>query len=286
MLAKDRSLWRGVDLTNVLIRPLSLVHVQSVLDRGVQAARFARCAFAEGELMFSQKLSLRYLDMSCCDTTAEQLNAILIANNHSLIKLSIENCNINQDTFDLLCKTHTKLQVLNMALCKVSEPTVNFRHPLSPIMKELNLSWILCDDEIQWNIHGAIDFLPENIERLNMSGYRSIHDETLQDVTLRCGQLVELDISDCSFLTSDCLEYIASDLLALRCLSISRCHLMINFEPITRMRSLETINCYGLDLEQALCAIPELVINDSPFSTVARPTVGNRRSTIWTIRLQ
>ena len=56
---------------------------------------------------------------------------------------------------------------------------------------------------------------------------------------------------------------------------------------LSTLRHMEMYNCFneaGVDTLRR--ALPHLHINTQPFSEVARPTVGNRRTSIWEQRVR
>jgi len=207
------------------------------------------------------------------------LNVILSANEVSLKKLSIESLDINQETLDVITGKHVELEALNISLCRSTED-IAFSEALPTNLRELNMAW--CE---AMNAVDVIPLLPTNLDRLNLSGHREeqFNDESLGLLISKCPKLHELDISDCHEMTSDALIIISRGLLRLRALNISRCYYMTDFEHIRKILSLRNLSAFGLTIDTTLS--PRVKLNEELFSTVARPTVGLRRSSIWNIRL-
>jgi hypothetical protein len=274
-LAANQSFWRpnGIDLKN---RQLKAVTVASALQRGVHAMRMFGTTVI-GDLAFSQPLQLRYLDISCATISVRGLNQLLAANAVSLKKLSMESLDIDQKTLDILLDDHTELEVLNLSSVR-SENAIMFAEKLPLSLRELNLGWTAPLNAVQ-----MIPLLPKNLDRLNMSGHREagFDDMAVEFLVKTCPHLTELDLSDCHHVTSNSLLAIET-LRDLNTLKLSRCYLMNDFNDLLNMRSLRNLSVVGLDLD---VDIPNLTVNEDLFSTVARPTVAPRRSTIWGIAL-
>lgn len=107
-----------------------------------------------------------------------------------------------------------------------------------------------------------------------------------------CPNLVELDVSDCTNLTSSTLETIASGLPNLKRLSLSRCYNMAgsNFRQLENIGSLHHLELFGVLHDSVLASLTldleKININRSPFSTVARPTTGYHRTSLWGLRVR
>lgn len=108
----------------------------------------------------------------------------------------------------------------------------------------------------------------------------------------QCPRLVELDISDATQVTGIIVDVIASKLLELKRLCVSRCYNIVPaaYLAFGRMDSLRQLELFGVLAESALHALrkslPRLDINKQLFSTVARPTTGIRRTSIWGLRVR
>lgn len=102
-----------------------------------------------------------------------------------------------------------------------------------------------------------------------------------------CPDLEELDLSDSLNLTEASLYTLQDSLLSLRRLALNRCYNMAHshLAALRDLPNLETLNVMGMlqpePLEGLRRALPGIVINKLPFSTVARPTVGPHIRSIW-----
>ncbi|XP_054942858.1 S-phase kinase-associated protein 2 [Physeter macrocephalus] len=106
----------------------------------------------------------------------------------------------------------------------------------------------------------------------------------------RCPSLVHLDLSDSVMLKSDCFPEFFQ-LNYLQHLSLSRCYDIIpeTLLELGEIPTLKTLQVFGIVPDSTLQllkeALPHLQINCSPFTTIARPTTGNKKNQeIWGIR--
>ena len=108
----------------------------------------------------------------------------------------------------------------------------------------------------------------------------------------RCSHLLELDLSDSLRLTDHTVETIRWHLPELRRLSLSRCYSILpsTIGILDALPSLQAINVMGMltkePLEALQAMLPKILLNKMPFSTVARPTTGQRRTSIWEQRVR
>lgn len=111
-------------------------------------------------------------------------------------------------------------------------------------------------------------------------------------ITKRCPNLVELDLSDGHQLTMASIEYISKGLIDLEHLCLSRCYNIAptSYTMLASMKDLKNLDIYSLFKESSIKTLsntlPSMKINHFPFSTVARPTVGLKRSSIWLQRVR
>lgn len=113
----------------------------------------------------------------------------------------------------------------------------------------------------------------------------------MKDLVLRCTRLVELDLSDCTMLTINTVHSLLT-LSELEHLSLSRCYsiptaMYMRLSLMTRLRFLDV---FGVMTEEALKTVQVkcegVEINKFLYSSVARPTVGVRRTSIWGLRVR
>ena len=108
----------------------------------------------------------------------------------------------------------------------------------------------------------------------------------------RCTNLCELDLSDSLRLTDRTVESIRWNLPKLRQLSLSRCYSVLpsTIGTLDTLPQLQAINVMGMltkkPLEELQALLPKMMLNKIPFSGVARPTTGQRRTSIWEQRVR
>lgn len=106
-----------------------------------------------------------------------------------------------------------------------------------------------------------------------------------------CPAMVELDLSDCTLLTIYSINSLLT-LTKLEHLSLSRCYSIpaAAYLRLSYMPSLLYLDVFGLMGETILNSLRAncggTAINKFPFSSVARPTVGVRRTSIWGLRVR
>jgi len=114
----------------------------------------------------------------------------------------------------------------------------------------------------------------------------------VKNIVKCCPDLVELDLSDCTNLTSGTLEVVMAGLKKLQHLSLSRCYNMANsnFRQLEKFETLEYLELFGVLHDSVLASLTldleNISINRFPFSTVARPTTGFRRTSLWGLRVR
>ncbi|KAG8236949.1 hypothetical protein J437_LFUL016144, partial [Ladona fulva] len=115
--------------------------------------------------------------------------------------------------------------------------------------------------------------MPPILQRVNLSGCRKdLTDSHVQRLVRRCPELVELDLSDCTQLTEKAVNAVVEGLNKIEYLALSRCYNIPSSAYLEQ--SLATLQSSLSDVD----------INKFFFSSVARPTVGIRRTSIWGLR--
>lgn len=113
----------------------------------------------------------------------------------------------------------------------------------------------------------------------------------IKDLVKSCPDIVELDLSDCTLLTMNTVPNLLN-FSKLEHLSLSRCY---SIPPSTYIRlaympCLMYLDVFGLMSEPMLKSVQsncgETEINKFLYSSVARPTVGVRRTSIWGLRVR
>lgn len=284
-LSQERILFSlsGLDFKN---RTLTSTQLISALSTGARHVRLAGLTISDSSVFLvgsSRRFYLQNLDLSMAVMPTDHLNGMLDGNEDgvSLIRLSLENLKINEKTLEILRKKHPKLQILNLASCRVDNEGKSLDDTSFPAeIMELNLSWV---EGLPISL--AICDLGPKLDRLNLSGMRNLMNSDVMILVKRCPNLIELDISDCELLTPIALMKIKEGLKNLKALNISRNYRMDNWLALAvQIRSLETVSTFGLLPQMVPMGLP-FAISTSPISTIARPTVGLRRSTIWGIKV-
>lgn len=110
-------------------------------------------------------------------------------------------------------------------------------------------------------------------------------------IASRCPKLIELDISDSQEVQEKSIEHFLR-LTYLQHLGLSRCYgiLPVHYQSLASHKSLKYLDLFSLFKENSLRSLslnlPGIEINKFPFSAIARPTVGNKRSSIWLQRVR
>ncbi|GIY22915.1 s-phase kinase-associated protein 2 [Caerostris extrusa] len=290
-LSYDCTLWKRYDFGRKLIKPHGL---GKILSRGVSILRLAMADIKSpisSDIFYQEPRysNLQYLDISLATIDVKGLADLLSLCIH-LRKLSLENCELNEDCL-LSIAQNPYLTVLNMSMCSGLTPAG--MHAISTKctrLKEWNLAWT--DLTIQC-MESFLPFIPKGIERLNLSGHRdTLNDNGLIVIFNRCPNLLELDISDCPLISELALEVMVKQCSKLRELHSSRSYHI----PAYCNRHLKNLNDFKeLDIfctltDKSLNALrklmPEVSFNQNMFSTIARPTTGIRRTSIWGLRVR
>jgi len=302
-LSKDESLWKRVDLGLKNIRPGV---IGQVLSRGCTILRLARSSIASpifclpssthntphSPISTFSSLSvskLRYLDLSMATLGISCLEKLLNTTKH-LKKLALERCDVSEEVLKCI-GNNTSLQVLHLALC-TGFTSVGVSQMLKQCceLTELNISWTdLAEDGIQ----AVVQLAPSTLERICLAGYRDfLQDEHVETLVKRCNRLLELDVSDSTKITSLSLRKIMEHLLTLESLSTSRCYSITpaSYLLLSACPSLLYLNMYGLVKQNAIQELRErlegIEINSYPLSSIARPTIGIKRTSIWNLRVR
>ncbi|XP_015115202.1 S-phase kinase-associated protein 2 isoform X2 [Diachasma alloeum] len=291
-IARDEALWSRLDLGGKVLSQGTLGHI---LPRGVQILRLAQAELADpvfspgSEVLGDGYMSkLQYLDLSMSVISADGL-AELLCKCRLLKKLSLEKCTLNGESCRAISQNRD-ITVLNLTMCEgIDAQCVRHLIKLSNLTA-LNMSWCSLDSD---SITLLCRSLPRSITRLNISGCRkTMTDKNVRDLVATCPDLVELDLSDCTLLTIRAINSFLT-LHQLEHLSLSRCYgipLSSSYARLTHMPSLLYLDIFGLMTDAALksfqanCNSTE--INKFLYSSVARPTVGVRRTSIWGLRVR
>lgn len=296
-LAFDESLWRRLDLSKKHLGPGVL---GNVLNRGVVILRLATAdikapVFTDLPLLSypsDESLSVckvQYLDLSMASITEGSL-CELLASCSNLKKLSLEQCALNDQVCRLI-GANRSLECLNMCM------TRGFTHAgITAICRGCRrlTSWNLAWSRLSTaSIDSIVLTVTPSLQELNLAGCRTeMTNDHVTALVERCPRLVELDISDASEVTSEALRAIADGLPELQHLCLSRCYgiMPATFLLLSNMPSLQQLELFGVlndtHLHVVRRKLPNLDINKQLFSTVARPTTGIRRTSIWGLKVR
>lgn len=285
-LSKDDTLWNRIDLWNN--KRIQASHLHRLLNRGVEVMRLARTEIKLDSIDFARVSScrLQYLDLSMAVTHDVGVIRDLLCRCRHLKGLSLENCDLDNDYETCLAISRNgDLKFLNLALCAgVNAEGASLIARDCRKMIELNLSWTCLD---QKTISLICQLLPNTLLKLSFAGCRSntMTDESIDSLTDSCPNLIELDISDCTEITGKSLKMIAERLTSLQVISASRCYAIEPISYIHYCKHLVELNVFSTIKDESMPvlkrALKNVLVNRNLFSTIARPTVGIRRSSIW-----
>lgn len=293
-LTHDESLWTRMDVSN---KHLGAGELGKIMSKQVIVLRLAK-----SEIMYKPILPgckaysadfrsrLLYLDLSMAHISVDSL-VILFSKCRRLKKLSLENVPVNDDVL-LALSANKDIEVLNLTMCNgIQEDGLRYLLTNCRQLRELNLSWTyLTSDSVEY----ICDNLPATMDRLNLSGCRKLLlDKHVASLVANCPRLRELDLSDCTSITGESVRQITY-LEDLTFVALSRCYL-IPYRSLSHLRKLVNLSFLdihggfieGDDLKEVQNDLGAVVqINQFKFSSVARPTVGQRRSSIWNMRVR
>ncbi|CAK9304163.1 unnamed protein product [Gordionus sp. m RMFG-2023] len=292
ILSHDESLWQSIDLSNKKLSISTIIHLIHV---GLKIIKLSHTEITEkidylpllNQEIFvnTNKINkITHLDLSFSSISSKILNNIL-ENQISITHLSLEDLKLDEEITNLYTKYN--LQILNLSRCQNLSFNIIQRILLaSDRIVELNLAWTNLNTEDLQNI---CRYLPKSLIKLNLSGNR----ETLNDevITENCINIQELDLSDCNQLSDSSIVYITKNLQNLKILALSRCYkidpnIFLQLKVLTKLKYLDIFNLLNQtgvhQLKEALIKFGLCIeINYNYFSTIARPTTGINRTTIW-----
>ncbi|XP_043656180.1 S-phase kinase-associated protein 2 [Drosophila teissieri] len=282
----DDTLWTRLDLGLRTIRPGAL---EKIVRRGVLVIRLAQTSIQEpafAPLTEEFTVRLQYLDLSMASITRSSLLRLLSHCRH-LKKISLENTELDDNICQEVAKNEA-LEAVNLTMATgLTANSVRLIMKSLTSLSSLNISWTdLSADAVT----ALVTHISSNVIRLNIAGCRRVlfdsHVATLQN---RCPQLLELDLSDCNSLTPTVITAIMKFKM-LEYLSVSRCYLIpaTKFIELKSMPSLTYLDIFGMLSDAAMEVLekqlPKMGINKFIHSSVSRPTVGTRRTSIWGLR--
>ncbi|KAL6257481.1 hypothetical protein P5V15_011051 [Pogonomyrmex californicus] len=290
-IGRDEALWTRLDLSSKVLNEGTLGYI---LPRGIQILRLAQAEIADpifcesSEVLNDSYISkLQYLDLSMAVISPAGLAALLSKCKY-LKKLSLEKCIVNRDCCRAISQ-NTELEVLNLTMCENIDIGCITDLMRLKCLTALNMAWCSLDNECMTLLCKT---LPASITRLNLAGCRkTMTDDNIKDLSKRCPDIIELDLSDCAMLTIHTVHNLLN-FSKLEHLSLSRCYSIPQsaYVRLAHMPCLLYLDVFGLMSESVLktlqIACRELEINKYLYSSVARPTVGIRRTSIWGLRVR
>ncbi|KAB0397771.1 hypothetical protein E2I00_011040 [Balaenoptera physalus] len=302
-LAFDESLWQTLDLTGRNLHPDV---VGRLLSRGVVAFRCPRSFMDQPFVERFSPFRVQHMDLSNSVIDVSTLHGLL-SHCSKLQNLSLEGLRLSDPIVNNLAQ-NTNLVRLNLSGCSgFSESALKTLLSSCCRLDELNLSW--CYEFTEKHVQVAVAHVSETVTQLNLSGYRKnlqrsetpylsqdamnnysfLHLEVFNICGIYLDILFELE-NDSVMLKSDCFPEFFQ-LNYLQHLSLSRCYDIIpeTLLELGEIPTLKTLQVFGIVPDSTLQllkeALPHLQINCSPFTTIARPTTGNKKNQeIWGIR--
>eukprot|EP00092_Neocalanus_flemingeri_P025066 GFUD01027182.1.p1 GENE.GFUD01027182.1~~GFUD01027182.1.p1 ORF type:complete len:514 (+),score=163.99 GFUD01027182.1:108-1649(+) len=297
-LSSDESLWRRLDLGLATVPPGV---VGQVVSRGCGVLRLARATLQPG--IFSSCTSglptfpttsmetsrLQYLDLSMASMSPTCMDTLL--SYCTILKnLSLEMCSVS-DSASTAISYNPSLSVLHMGQVQ-GLTTLGISRILSSCTQlvELNLGWTSLSSPA---VQAVCSLLQPTLRRLCLSGNRDTLLDTHVDLMLdNCPNLRELDVSDSTKLTAVSLNMMVDKLRYLESLSTSRCYGISpsSYLILSTCPTLLYLNVFGLLRDPAMVELRQrlkgIEINKFLFTSIARPTVGIKRTSIWNLRVR
>uniref|UniRef100_A0A8I3MTR3 S-phase kinase associated protein 2 n=1 Tax=Canis lupus familiaris TaxID=9615 RepID=A0A8I3MTR3_CANLF len=264
-LAFDESLWQTLDLTGRNLHPDV---IGRLLSRGVVAFRCPRSFMDQPLVEHFSSFRVQHMDLSNSVIDVSTLHGIL-SQCSKLQNLSLEGLQLSDPIVNNLAQ-NSNLVRLNLSGCSgFSESALKTLLSSCSRLDELNLSW--CYDFTEKHVQVAVAHVSETITQLNLSGYR----KNLQ----RSGDNLILLYLSCSIFL--CLANYHRYCYSEKSLFLS--------SELGEIPTLKTLQVFGIvpdgTLQLLKEALPHLQINGSHFTTIARPTTGNKKNQeIWGIR--
>uniref|UniRef100_A0A8D8TDB8 S-phase kinase-associated protein 2 n=2 Tax=Cacopsylla melanoneura TaxID=428564 RepID=A0A8D8TDB8_9HEMI len=285
-IAYDDELWMRIDVSS---RTLNTTAISSLLERNPKYLRMSQTHFRQ-VVSTPRLLRTEYLDLSMAKINVEDLGTFL-SHFNNLKKLSLEHITCDLTVCQGIAQ-NVKLNCLNLSMCKnICEHFLELLLTNCKGLLSLNLSWCNLNAKC---LEILCNHLSPNLIHLNLAGcLKNVENHHVEVIARRCVSLIELDLSDCTQLSDEVISVIVNHFPKLSTLSLSRCY---NIAPnkygviISSKPSIKYFNVYGLlhekqiDLLQKSCV--HVSINKNKFSVIARPTVGDKRTSIWGYRVR
>uniref|UniRef100_A0A182PJ26 S-phase kinase-associated protein 2 n=1 Tax=Anopheles epiroticus TaxID=199890 RepID=A0A182PJ26_9DIPT len=286
-VSKDETLWYRLDLSN---RTLQFDGLVEVLSRGVIVLRLAQTSIANPTpnscLELQPGIKVQYLDLSMCTISLAVLGALL-SNCRALVKLSLENVPLDGRICEEIAENR-RLETLNLTMCSgIDAMGMRLMAKALTRLHSLNVSWTNLSGEA---VQELVRNITPQVMHLNIAGCRStLSDEGVAVLIKRCPKLIALDLSDCTPLTEATIKTLCKA-RKIEYLSLSRCYNIpvTAYLNLTELKTLRYLDLFGLVSDHAIATLKhslgDVGINRYYHSSVARPTVGTKRTSIWGLR--
>ncbi|KAM6230488.1 S-phase kinase-associated protein 2 [Porphyrio hochstetteri] len=277
----DESLWQSLDLTGTNLLPGV---IGQLLPVGVTVFRCPRSFIGDPLFKTSKPLRVQHMDLSNCTVSVADLQSILCLCKR-LQNLSLEGLVLSDDIVKSVAN-NPSLTRLNLCGCSgFSVEALECMLNSCAMLDELNLSW--CDFTAT-HVTAAVNHVTSKVTQLNLSGYRqNLQIADVKTLVERCPFLVHLDLSDSVMLKPECFQYF-HQLIFLQHLCLSRCYQISPAEllELGEIPMLKTLQVFGIVTDSSLQllkeTLPDIKINCSHFTSIARPTVSSKKShEIW-----
>ncbi|CAF3968993.1 unnamed protein product [Rotaria sp. Silwood2] len=279
------TLWHRIDMS---YRRVDSEQINSVLQRGTITLRMCQTTVEDSNLTDIESSALCHLDLTLAILSTELL-INLLGSCCSLRKLSLESMPLNYKIIEKIV-LHEQLDTLNLAMCTglTFECCQLITNKLS-LLRCLNIAWTELTSE---SVKYICETIPRCIEKLNISGQRyNLTDDYIQLLVRRAPRLCVLDISDSVLITDQSIIAFRQHSRLLGHLSASRCYLITPAALITLklLPAFTTLDIFGTLAQMSLQQLRNefgirIHLNMFPFSTIARPTTGIQRTSIWGLR--
>jgi len=297
-LSTDESLWKRLDLGLTTV-PSGVVG--QVISRGCGVLRLAR-ATVQPDIFSSctsglptfptttmETSRLQFLDLSMANMSSDCMEKLL--SSCTLLKnLALEMCGVT-DTACTAISLNPFLSVLHLGQVQ-GLSTLGISRILSTCVHlvELNIGWTGLSSQA---VEAVVRLFPTSLRRLCFSGNRdTLLDDHMETLVTSCPYLRELDVSDSTKLTAVSLNMMVERLEYLESLSTSRCYGISpsSYLILSSCPTLLYLNVFGLLRDPAMVELRQrlkgIEINKFLFTSVARPTVGIKRTSIWNLRVR
>ncbi|CAF0904247.1 unnamed protein product [Brachionus calyciflorus] len=300
-LMSDEFLWISFDLSyrinhaetvmkllNLGVKMLALGHSdirKSTKKYVTQNDENLRNLNAQFNKYLFNSLKIEFLDLTNALIDTDSLNSLL-KHCKSLLKLSLESLEINNETFLSLSK-NKRLETLNLTSCRgfTVEGVIILLESFKNLVS-LNMAWTDLDRE---SVYIICKHLPSSIKKLSLAGCKTtLLDSDIQNLVISCPNIVDLDLSDAQSLTNLSIETISNGFRNLEYVAFSRCYSIIpsSYFMLAKLRNLFAIDLFNIlkanSIQTLKNYIPTLrFVNRYPFCFIARPRIGNMRKSLW-----